>query len=164
MPEMFLFIRIWQRGINNLKFAVTFRVVYRGQLFYVHPVQQTHRHGFITDRAHTHIQQKKNRHTCGACCLGLVLLPSRDWHLICQFCRALAYILGVHTDTKILREQKRQTDKHRGEKGPSQVQASWCVGLSESGAVWEPHQGQGWPIHDVTFDMSSSVAKDVCFV
>lgn len=102
------------------QFAVTFRVVYRGQLFYVcvHPVQQTHRHGFIADWAHTHIQHTRRRHTCGACCLGLVLLPSRDWHLICQFCRALAYILGVHTDTKIGRAWRRQTDRHGGGKRP----------------------------------------------
>lgn len=49
---------------------------------------------------HTHARMHGHR----TCCLGLLLVWPKDWHLICHFYRALAYILGSTQTHKIFTE------------------------------------------------------------
>lgn len=70
----------------SLKSAVTFRVVYWGQLFILGVADME---AWIWSRPGT----RTHTHTHPSC-LRLFLVWHRDWHLICQFCGALAYILG----------------------------------------------------------------------
>lgn len=87
-PEMFPFHQDMTERFKQSEICSDLSELFtQGSCF--HPVQQAHRHAFAAHWTHTHTHAQTR-----ACRLGLLLVQPRDWHLICQFCGALAYILG----------------------------------------------------------------------
>lgn len=78
---------------------------------------------------HTHTHAR----THAARCLRLLLVWPKDWHLICHFCRALAYILGSAQTHKIFIEggETLLTGEAGGGRGKPSAFGSWCAGLIE---------------------------------